>query len=79
MRLILSQELFNPAYYPSLTDYSKRYQIYYGSAGSGKSYFMAQKLVLKALRDKRKVLVLRKVGRTVKQSVFQLLIDILSE
>ena len=29
------------------------------------------------MNDKRKVLVLRKVGRTVKQSVFQLFIDLL--
>lgn len=37
--------------------------------------FVAQKLLLKALKDKRKVLVLRKIGRTVKNSVFQLLLD----
>ena len=73
----LSKALFNPSYYPYLLDYSKRYEVYYGGAGSGKSFFIAQKLVIKALTDKRKILVLRKVGRTVKQSVFQLLLDTL--
>lgn len=58
-------------------NYEKRYEIYYGSAGSGKSYFITQKLLIKALQEKRKVLVLRKVGRTVKQSVFQLFLDTL--
>lgn len=77
MILELSKELFNPSYYPYLLDYSSRYNVYYGGAGSGKSFFLAQKLILKALTDKRKILVLRKVGRTVKQSVFQLLLDTL--
>ena len=77
MKLILHKEIFNDAYLPFVTDYSKRYEVYYGGAGSGKSVFVAQKLLYKALRDKRKILVLRKVGRTVKNSVFQLLIDTL--
>lgn len=77
MKLILHKEIFNDAYFPFVTDYSKRYEVYYGGAGSGKSVFVAQKLLYKALRDKRKILVLRKVGRTVKNSVFQLLIDTL--
>ena len=51
--------------------------MYYGGAGSGKSFYICQKLLIKALSEKRKILVLRKVGRTVKQSVFQLLIDTL--
>ena len=79
MKLILNKDIFNSVYFPSLTDYSKRYQVYFGSAGSGKSFFIAQKLVLKALNSKRKILVLRKVGRTVKQSVFQLLLDTLTD
>lgn len=79
MKLILNKDIFNSVYFPSLTDYSQRYQVYFGSAGSGKSFFIAQKLVLKALNSKRKILVLRKVGRTVKQSVFQLLLDTLTD
>ena len=77
MKIIVHKDIFNDVYLPHLTDYSKRYEIYYGGAGSGKSYFVAQKLVYKALSSRRKILVLRKVGRTVKNSVFQLILDTL--
>ena len=77
MKLIIHKNIFNDIYLPHLKDFTKRYEIYYGGAGSGKSYFVAQKLVIKALTDRRKVLVLRKVGRTVKNSVFQLILDTL--
>ena len=77
MKLVIHKNIFNDIYLPHLTDFSKRYEVYYGGAGSGKSYFVAEKLVIKALTDRRKVLVLRKVGRTVKNSVFQLILDTL--
>lgn len=53
--------------------------MFYGGAGSGKSFFLAQLLVVKALRSKRKILVLRKINRTTKASTFQLLLDTLSQ
>ena len=71
MKLILHKEIFNDVYLSSLDDYSKRYEIYYGGAGSGKSVFVAQKLVKKALTDRRKILVLRKVDKTTKNSTFE--------
>lgn len=77
--LQLDRRLFNAAYYPYLTDYSKRYNVYYGGAASGKSHFVAQKLTYKLLTHRRKLLVIRKVGRTLKDSVFQLFTDILSQ
>lgn len=77
MKINIHKEIFNDAYYPHLLDYSSRYEVYYGGAGSGKSVFVAQKLIIKALREKRKVLVLRKVNRTTKASTFQLLLDTL--
>lgn len=49
------------------------------SAGSGKSVFVAQKLIYKACRSKRKVLVIRKYGTTLRDSVFQLFMDTLSK
>lgn len=73
INLQLSRGIFNDAYYPLLFDYSKRYEIYYGGAGSGKSVFIAQKLLAKACMSKRKVLVIRKYGTTLKDSVFDLL------
>ena len=51
--------------------------LHYGGSGSGKSVFIAQKLIIKACKDKRKVLVIRKYATTLKDSVFQLIVDML--
>lgn len=79
MKIRLKKSLFNRVYFPRLTDYSKRYEVYYGGAGSGKSVFIAQKLVFRAINDKRKVLVLRKVNSTTKNSTFSLLLKTLED
>ena len=53
----------------------------YGGASSGKSHGVVQKVVLKALKHwnhPRKVLWLRKVDRTIKDSIFTDVIDCLS-
>lgn len=77
--LNLKKALFNDCYWPHLQDYSRRYEVYYGGAGSGKSVFITQKLLLKALNRKRKVLIIRKYGTTLKDSVFQLVVDMLKK
>lgn len=79
IKLNINKSIFNDIYYPLLLDYSRRYEIYYGGAGSGKSVFISQKLLLKALKQKRKVLVIRKVGTTLKDSVFSLITDTLKK
>lgn len=79
MKLQINRNIFAPVYLPYLEKYDKRYLVFYGGAGSGKSYFVAQRLVYKALKDQRKILVLRKVNRTTKNSTFQLLLDILAQ
>lgn len=75
IKLNIARSLFNDAYYPYLFDYSNRYEVYYGRAGSGKSVFITQKILCKACTSKRKVLVIRKYATTLKDSVFQLFID----
>lgn len=45
--------------------------------GSGKSHFIAQKIVLKALKEKRRVLICRRYGVTIKETVFALFKDTL--
>ncbi len=52
--------------------------VFYGGAGSGKSHALAQLITLKALSSKRKILILRKISATLKDSVWQLVIDTLS-
>lgn len=79
INLKLKKSLFNDVYFPHLADYKKRYEVYYGGAGSGKSVFLAQKLLVKACKSKRKVLVIRKFGTTLRDSVFQLIIDLLKK
>lgn len=66
-----------PVYHPYVRDYETRYNVYYGGAGSGKSHFVMQKLLLKCLQFKRKLLVVRKVGNTLKDSVWAMCLKLL--
>jgi len=77
LKLVLRHKDFNEAFYPFIQDYDHRFEVYYGGAGSGKSHFIAQKLLAKALVYERKVLIMRKVGSTLKDSVWQLVLDTL--
>lgn len=66
-------KVFNRHIYDHLFDYDTFTEVHYGGASSGKSHGVFQKIVLKALKkwDKpRKILILRKVGSTVRDSVF---------
>jgi phage terminase large subunit len=66
----------NPIYYPLYKDTS-RYLVLYGGAGSGKSVFAAQKVLFRVLKPKErhKYLVIRKVARTLRHSVFDQIKD----
>lgn len=76
----IKKRVFNEVYFPYLRTYEKRIEVYYGSAGSGKSVFVTQKLLYKYLNEPgRKCLVIRKVGNTLKDSVFALFKSILSQ
>ena len=76
----MSSDMYvNGAYMPYLYDYSHRYEVYYGGAGSGKSVFIAQKLILKALKSKRKVLIIRKTLNSQKDSCWRLILEQLSD
>lgn len=79
MRIQVHKNIFNTVYLPYLEDFSTRFIVFYGGAGSGKSHFIAQRLVYKGLKSVRKILVLRKVNRTTKASTFQLLLDTISQ
>ena len=66
--------VFNKHIYDNLQDYSNFTEIHYGGASSGKSHGVVQKIVIKALQNwryPRKVLFLRKVSTTIKDSIFQ--------
>lgn len=71
----LNPAICNDWIYNIINDYSHRIEVYYGGAGSGKSYGATQKIYLKALKSKRKVLVIRKIQRTIKDSIWSLLVS----
>lgn len=73
----LNPKAFNKWIYKIIDDYSHRIEVYYGGAGSGKSYGGFQKVLLKAMKSKRRILVVRKVGNTLRTSVWQLMISLL--
>ena len=68
---INKEKHFLPCYQPYITDYSKRYNVYYGGRGSGKTIFCFQKLLLKGLKEKRTILLMRKTTANCKFSVWK--------
>lgn len=73
--------VFNKQIFDSLFDYTHFVEVWYGGASSGKSHGVVQKVVLKALKRwkyPRKVLWLRKVDRTIQDSIFTDVVDCLS-
>lgn len=77
--LNLKKGLFVPKFFPYLLDYSHRWEIYMGSAGSAKSYFITQKLVVRACREKIRILVCRRTGTTIRNTCFSLFKDIIAK
>lgn len=79
-KLKISKKIFNQAYLPHLEEYDKRFSVYYGGAGSGKSVFITQKLLYKYLKySNRKCLVVRKVDNTLRDSCFALFKSMISQ
>lgn len=68
INLKLNKKVFNDVYYPYIKDYSHKFEVYYGGSGSGKSVFIVQKLIIKSLLQKRRVLVIRKTLASQRES-----------
>lgn len=67
----------NPVYIPLIEDITRILMVY-GGAGSGKSYFVAQKLVLRFIHERgHKFLILRKQQVNIKDSVWALILEVL--
>ena len=60
----------------SITRWEERFKLYIGSYGSSKSYCVAQSLILLALKEKRRILVVRQVSATLHESCYSLLKDV---
>lgn len=79
INLTLKKSLFVPKFYPLLFDYSNRWEVYRGSAGSSKSYFITQKLIVRACNEVIKILVCRRYGTTIRNTCFALFKEILGK
>lgn len=66
----------NPAYVPHLSN-NHRLQIYFGGSSSGKSVFIATRIVLDTLQG-RNTLVLRNVGKTLRGSCWNEIVKAIS-
>ena len=79
VNLQLKKALFVPKFYPLLFDYSHRWEVYMGSAGSAKSYFITQKLIVRACNEPIKILVCRRTATTIRNTCFSLFKDIITK
>lgn len=79
INLEIKKSVFVPKFYPLLLDYSHRWEVYMGSAGSAKSYFITQKLVVRACREQVKILVCRRTATTLRNTCFSLFKDIIAK
>lgn len=59
----------NDAYIPFLKS-TQRTQIFYGGSSSGKSFFLAQRVVIDVLEEGRNYLIVRNVGATIRFSTY---------
>ena len=79
MAIKIHTRIFNDVYVPYLGNRS-RYEVFYGGAGSGKSVFVAQRMLVRAMKEKgHKTLVVRKVAKTNRHSTFALITGIMHQ
>src|SRR3990167_2921821 len=74
----IDPEVFNEVYIPLLNDMA-RTQIIYGGSSSGKSVFEAQRSIVDVLKGGRNYLVVRKVGNTLRRSVFNEVLKVIND
>lgn len=67
----------SPAFDNFIFDWDYEKYLLVGSYGSGKSYAIAEKIILKLLEEKRKACVIREVYDTLKESTFDLIKEVL--
>ena len=72
----IPRSIFNEVYIPYLGN-TARTQIFYGGSSSGKSVFLAQRVVYDLMRGGRNYLVTRQVGRTIRASVYSEIVRVI--
>lgn len=79
IQLNIKKNLFVPKFFPYLTDYSHRWEFWCGSAGSGKSYFLTQRIIIRCCTEPIRFVVCRRYGTTLRNSVFALFKEVLAK
>lgn len=69
----------NPHFEDFLFDWNQKFQFLVGGYGSGKSYHVAFKVILKLIEEKRTALVVREVYDTHRDSTFSLFSEIIAD
>lgn len=79
LNIQIPSKAFNEAYLPSLYE-KRRYLIFYGGAGSGKSYFIAQRYIMKLLDSRMcNLLIVRAYANTNKISTYALMRQVIEK
>lgn len=76
--MIVNKEV-NPRFESFLFDWDYTTYLLVGGYGSSKSYHIGLKIILKCLQEKRKVLVIREVFDTIRDSCYDLLVEIIDD
>lgn len=76
--MIITKEV-NPRFEDYIFDWDYETYLLVGGYGSSKSYNTALKIIIKCLEEKRKALVVREVYETIRESCFDLFIEILED
>lgn len=79
IKLNLNRNQFIPKFFPLLFDYSHRWEFWCGSAGSGKSYTICQRIIMRCCKEPIKVLVCRRYASTLRNSCFALFKEVLAK
>lgn len=69
LTLNIDEDVFSDVYW-KICDIKSRYRVIWGGGASSKSYSVAQDELIKGMESKQKTLVIRKVEKTIKESVF---------
>ena len=76
--MVIDKEV-NPHFESFLWDWDYQTYLLVGGYGSSKSYHIGLKLIMKCLQEKRKVLVVREVFDTIRDSCYDLMVEILDD
>lgn len=79
IQLNLKKEMFVPAFYPLLYDWRHRWLFCMGGAGSGKSYSISQRIIIRCCQEPIRILVCRRYASTLRNSCFALFKEILDK